>query len=215
MKTIYQTYTEELAPILQECENLQIVFAQPPPILTRTTTNHPIPATEQLGLTTEEVEEVLEDQREWMREEEQRHEEGVETQHPTETYHQQGEQNNDTDTRTAHPPREYTHSTAYDMVHDNDTQAAPSEHRDWLDDNAVHAEPNHGVIEPLVHKPIAMGNRCRNWSEDLNREMEFNLQGEYTARYSPTPSPIPWYPPHTPIPPLHTSTHSLQTPPHL
>ncbi|KIM77113.1 hypothetical protein PILCRDRAFT_12291 [Piloderma croceum F 1598] len=89
---------KELAPILQECENPQIAFAQPPLILTRTTTNHPIPPTEQLGLTAEEVEELLEDQREWMREEEQRHKEGVETQHPTETHHHQGEQNDDTDT---------------------------------------------------------------------------------------------------------------------
>jgi hypothetical protein len=88
---------KELAPILQECENLQIMFAQPLPILTRTTTNHLIPATEQLGLTTEEVEEVLEDQREWMREEEQRHEEGVETQH------QQDHHNDDASTRSTPP----------------------------------------------------------------------------------------------------------------
>jgi len=37
------------------------------PILTRPTTTHLIPATQQLGLTQKEAEEVLQDQEDWMR----------------------------------------------------------------------------------------------------------------------------------------------------
>ena len=181
---------------------------------------HPSSAAAQLGLTREEIQEVLEDQREWMREEEQRHEERVETQHPTETHHQQGEQNDDTDVRTAHPLLEYVHSTVYDMAHDNDAQAIPSEDSDGLDDGAVQAEPDHDAIEALTHEPVAPGNGCGDWAEDPDGDMGFNLQGEYTARYFPTPSPIPWYPPYpptssyTPPYPHYTPSPTRYRPPH-
>jgi hypothetical protein len=102
---------EELAPILQECENLQSVFAQPPPILTGTTTNHPIPATAQLGLTKDEIEEVLEDQEEWMREEEEQEQRESGHTMAEETHQQQQGRDDDVDARTAPPPLEYTHST--------------------------------------------------------------------------------------------------------
>jgi hypothetical protein len=71
----------ELAPILREQqEYLQDEIAQPPPTFTRSTTARLIPATEQLGLITEEIEEVPKDQEEWMNEEEnQRHEAGTST----------------------------------------------------------------------------------------------------------------------------------------
>ncbi|KIM75664.1 hypothetical protein PILCRDRAFT_13438 [Piloderma croceum F 1598] len=61
--------------------------AQPPPILTRPTTTHLIPATQQLGLTQEETEEVPQDQEDGMGDEERWEEKGEYT---TEvTHHQQ------------------------------------------------------------------------------------------------------------------------------
>jgi len=63
-------------------------LAQPPPIVTRPTTYRLIPATKQLGLTQEKIEEVLEDQREWIREEEEQKQE-VGRHHIAEAHHPQ------------------------------------------------------------------------------------------------------------------------------
>jgi len=102
---------EALAPILQEQQEflnsldsmgyepeqqqyLRDEPAQPLPILTRPTTTHLTPATQQLGLTQEQAREVLQDQEEWMRDEEMREEKGECT---TEVTHQQQGRDEDMD----------------------------------------------------------------------------------------------------------------------
>jgi hypothetical protein len=97
----YDAYDEYLAYVRS---------AQPPPISAEPTI-HPDSAAARLGLTQEEMGEILADQEEWMREEEEQEwrREGLTV--PEETHQQQQEQDSNTDTRTPPPPLEYTHDT--------------------------------------------------------------------------------------------------------
>ncbi|KIM76999.1 hypothetical protein PILCRDRAFT_12368 [Piloderma croceum F 1598] len=178
---------EELAPILQEQQeflnsldsmgykpeqqqHLRNELAQPPPILTRPTTTQLIPATQQLRLTQEEAEEVLQDQEEWMRDEEMREEK-------------------------APSPLEYTHN----MAHNNDDEVGPFEHCNEPDDGAVHAEPDRNAIEPLIHELVVSDNAMGDWSEEMEMEPqgEYTLTN-YSPSLSLT-SPAPQNQPPPPI----------------
>ncbi|KIM80457.1 hypothetical protein PILCRDRAFT_89691 [Piloderma croceum F 1598] len=158
---------------------------------------HPSSVAAQLGLMREEIQEVLEDQKEWMREQEEQ-EQGEDGHTMAEKTHQQQRGRDDEmDARTAPPLLEYTHGMVHDAMHDYDVPTVPFEHRDESDDGAVCVEPDHSAIEPLVHEPVAPGNEYGDWSEDLNREMAFNLQDPPYPLHTTTPLVLPPLPPAT------------------
>jgi hypothetical protein len=83
-----------------------------------------------------------------MREEEQRHKEGVETQHPIETHHQQGEWNNDMNAWSMFPPPE--HDT-HDAVNDHNVL--------FKYNNANHAEFEVKNLEHLTHELVTQDDK--------------------------------------------------------
>jgi hypothetical protein len=74
-------------------------------------------------------------------------------------------------------------------------------------ESGANPKPEHdSVIEQLVHELVVSGDTSRSWAEEMEEEMGFTVQGEYTpTTYSPTPappSPTPWHQPPPPtIPP--------------
>jgi len=172
--------------------------AQPPPV-SAPPTIHPDSAAVRLGLTPEDMEEVLEDQAEWMREEEEEEWRGGGHTTAEENHHHQQVQDNETDARTPPPPLGYTYGTTYDTAHDDDVHVVLFEHRDEPDDGAVRAEPDHDVTEPLARELAFPGDSERDWAEEMEEEIGFSIQGEYIhSNYPPAPSPAPWHPPHPP-----------------
>jgi hypothetical protein len=104
----------------------------------------------QLGLTQEEMGEILADQEEWMREEEE-HEwrrEGHTV--PEETHQQQQGQDDDTDARTAPLPLGYTYGMAHDTMHNKNVHAILFEPHVKLNDGAIRAELDHNAIKHLT-----------------------------------------------------------------
>jgi hypothetical protein len=193
--------------------------AQPPPVPALPTI-HPDSAAAQLGLTPEEMGELLADQEEWMREEEEQEEREGHTR-AEENHHQQQVRDDETDARAPPTPLEYTHGTADDMAHHDDAYGVPFEHHDEPDDGAVCAEPDHDVIEPLERELDIPGHTEVDWAEDMDEGIGFNLQGEYIQDiYPPAPSPTPWYPPPPPTTrhrrprTSYTPNHAWYNPPH-
>ena len=134
--------------------------AQPPPEIFV----HPNSAVAQLGLTQEEIREVLEDQERWMREEYAVEEQGIQAPTATSHYQQDGTSPSPTPIVQYPPP-----SLDHDMYNVMD---AHNEHAAMLEgderDTNEYGEPDHdAMIERLALEPIASGDTGRNWADEV------------------------------------------------
>src|ERR1700727_63912 len=125
----------------RRCLQQQYECAQPLPNPARPTI-HLNSAVAQLGLTTEEIEEVLRDQEEWLREEEQREQE-IDAHTTEQTQHQQWERHgNDNGTQLTPTPFEYD---AHDTTNNYDEHVV-SFVGDASSDNGANIEPDHDMM---------------------------------------------------------------------
>ena len=121
--------------------------------------------------------EVLEDQREWMREEEQRHEEGehttVETQHQQQLDH---DDDNDVSAQSTPPPHEHH---MHNATNDDVTYVTSPEPHIRLGSNADRTGPEDNNIKPLVCEPVVLGSTYGDWAEEAQEEIGYTLGGEH------------------------------------
>jgi hypothetical protein len=118
-----------------------------------------LPATAQLGLTEEKIQEVLEVQEEWMREEEQRYEADKHT--TGETQNPQWDHYNDDASAQFMPPphKHHTYNATNDgeVMNNGGAYVTSLTHHVELNNDAAHVEPNHGMIKPLMDELVISG----------------------------------------------------------
>jgi hypothetical protein len=85
---------------------------------------------------------------------------------------------------------------------ERDVHTTTNDHDAYVVSSGYHGEPCSGVISPIPKRDVIgqLAHELVNWAEEVDKELDHAIQGEYISTYSTTPTPT--HSLHTPTPPF-------------